>query len=187
MECNAMQSKGRVFFGGNMEPITEEEIKKSPAWKQAIEDFFKEGFKHGDILERKWLLQHFELVEPKENIEEYKEFNWKYLANIESFKENLLYKHNMDLSSIRGTGNYHIIPPSRQTQKAMQDLFLDLAKTLKKTHSRVFHIEVSELSSSEINENVKALNKLQGLRASVNLVGLDGKLPEISMDVSARE
>ena len=139
------------------------EIKRLPIWKQAVDDFFTEGFQYGQTLTRAWLLNHFELREPS-TVEEYKRFQVRFLAHMDAFRAALLENHKIDLKCVRGTQSYLIVPPSRQTPMAMCDCKEEVSKALRRAIRRVNFIDLDALSEEQRRENADASCKLENLR-----------------------
>lgn len=139
------------------------EIKRLPIWKQALDDFFAEGFHYGQTLTRAWLLKHFELREPS-SVEEYKRFQIRFLVHMDAFRTSLLENHKIDLKCVRGTQSYLIIPPQRQTSMAMGDCKEEVSKALRRAIRRVNFIDLDALSEEQRRENTDAACKLDKLK-----------------------
>ena len=139
-------------------------IKKSPIWKQAVQDFHDLGFKPGDTLTREWLMAHFELDEPT-TIEEYRRFELRFLSHFEAFRQSLLEDHCTDLRNIWGTGSYLVTPPAEQTRAAMEDCHSSLSRALHKAGKRVRYINHDALNDAQRSANADAIAKLANLKA----------------------
>lgn len=83
------------------------EVTKYPVHKQAVEDFLKE-FKYGDLVGHDWLEARFGMPSMSDSkaltVEQFRDRQFEWLANVEAFKAELLRDHQVCLQSVRGRG-----------------------------------------------------------------------------------
>ncbi len=123
-----------------------EELSKMPEWKQAVDDAVKE-FKYGDTISHEWLYEHFKIEPPGYGTAAaFKEFQFKFLAYVEAFKDDLLVSHFMYLRSARGVG-YIIVEPEEQPSVAWSVLRHRIYKELNRASSSLTNIRLDFLSN----------------------------------------
>lgn len=137
-----------------------------PQWWQAAQDFLAE-FKYGDLVSHEWLEGHFGMPtladRQKLTAADFCKRQFEWLGNIESFKAELLNKHQVCLQAVRGEG-YRWVPPSEQTKLAAQTFEKDAKKVFALASSRLRHVRVGELTEDQQKENLNAQAKLASLR-----------------------
>ena len=145
----------------------EQEVKKSPVWKQAVDDFLLQGFKAGDILTKEWLLKHFELSEPSGNVEAYKRFSLKWMAYRESFRDELL-ERCICLKTMERTGGFLVLPPHQQTKHGLGILVDGIRKAFRQGGRVVRYVNQDQLNDQQRKENADAVVKIASLQAMTN-------------------
>ncbi|MDP9908243.1 hypothetical protein J2W27_000336 [Variovorax boronicumulans] len=133
-----------------------------PKWRQAVADLLAE-FKYGDLIGHDWLSEHFGMLaidddEPLTALE-FRERQFAWLANIESFKTELLEEHQVFLQSVHGKG-YRWTAPHEQTAAAMGVFEREAKRLYRQAGQRLKNVRVAELTDDQRRENVDALNKL---------------------------
>lgn len=141
-----------------------------PEWREAVRQFLAQGFKEGDIVTHDWLAQHFGLDRADKDKPmtalDYQERQFKWLANIEAFKTELLESHQVFLSSVHGEG-YRVVPPREQTDIAQQRFESEARKAFRKAATTMKHVRLAELTDAERKANSDAIGKLSMLRGMV--------------------
>ncbi|MBD1586723.1 hypothetical protein [Pseudomonas typographi] len=139
-----------------------------PEWRQAANDI-AEGFKYGDLITLDWLREAFHLDEPK-TIEGFRAFQFAFLSNMDSLRQELLQEHRLLLTSVRGVG-YELIEPNEQVETAWQSTFVKVKRELTKLAGAIRHIRYDELSDDKRREHADAQAKLSGIHAFVQREG----------------
>lgn len=144
--------------------VTKAEDKRG--WKIAVKELLRLNPKAGYVITPQWLADQFGLVAPTAwTRKEWGEYQFKFLHNMEKFRDALLEEHRIDLRRVKNKG-YEILHPKEQTLNAMTEGLRAIAKTLNRTTMRVLHVDTSKLSKRQLQENAEALNKLSVLRTA---------------------
>lgn len=142
------------------------EITKYPAHKQAVEDFLKE-FKYGDLVGQEWLETRFGMPSMGDSksltVDQFRDRQFEWLANVEAFKAELLRDHQVCLQSVRGRG-YRWVPPHEQTGVAMEELGRNVRKVFRNTGQRLRHLRITELTDEQRRDNLEQVAKFSALR-----------------------
>jgi hypothetical protein len=144
-----------------------QELSRFPSWRQAVQDFIKE-FQYGDLVSHDWLAEHFGMpsIDEEESLtaQEFRERQFEWLSNIESFKSELLRDHSVLLQSVRGQG-LRWVPPHEQTRLAEDGFQRDANRAFRGAAHKLKHIRLSELNDDQRRENVDAVTKLASMRS----------------------
>lgn len=140
-----------------------EETKKSPIWKQAVEDFLASDFTYGSIVPHQWFVDHFELERPQ-TAHEQRVFQGAMANNFKRFQRHMLSRHCMDFVNSWGTG-YLVVKPDHQTAEALKDTRDTIRKAIAEGMNRVVFVRQDMLTDSQRQENTDAINKLSGLKS----------------------
>lgn len=142
-----------------------------PPWEQAIANFQKAGFTHGSLITHVWLYANFGVKLPRQTTPfvEANELRLEFLRQFTPFRNKLLTEFNMDLESVPGplwdeTRGYRIIFPEEQTGLAMRDGMREIAKAIQRTACRLHHVDASQLTQEQQQENRDAMAKVAMLR-----------------------
>ncbi|MCV3851631.1 hypothetical protein [Pseudomonas aeruginosa] len=142
------------------------EVTKYPVHKQAVEDFLKE-FKYGDLVGHDWLEARFGMPSMSDSkaltVEQFRDRQFEWLANVEAFKAELLRDHQVCLQSVRGR-EYRWVPPHEQTGVAMDELGRNVRKVFRSTGQKLRHLRITELTDEQRRENLDQLAKFSALR-----------------------
>ena len=137
-----------------------------PRWKQAVRDFMAE-FRYGDVASHDWLADHFGMpcvdAESAMSLDEFRDRQFEWLANIDAFKHELLECHQVCLQSVRGEG-YRWVPPHEQTKVATDAFERDARRAFRSVNQRLTNIRAAELNDDQRRQNVDALAKVSALR-----------------------
>ncbi len=140
-----------------------ENLKQYPLWKQAISDA-SEQFKYGETIKFEWLYENLALTPPKTGTaDQFKAFQFAFLAAVENFKKHMLIDHNMYLISSRAQG-YTVVKPEDQTDEAWGVLRKKMRKAFRDVTSRLTYLDIGLISSSENINNMNKLNTLSALK-----------------------
>lgn len=139
-----------------------------PEWRQAAKDI-AESFKYGDIITLEWLQKSFHLKDPS-TIVEFRDYQFAFLGNMDSLRQELLQEHRLLLSSVRGVG-YELVEPNEQVETAWQSTFVRVKRELKKLAGAIRHIRYDELTDEKRREHADAQAKLSGIHAFVQREG----------------
>lgn len=141
------------------------EVTKYPVHKQAVEDFLK-AFKYGDLVGHDWLEARFgmpSMVESKSlTVDQFRDRQFEWLANVEAFKAELLRDHQVCLQSVRGRG-YRWVPPHEQTGVAMEELGRGVRKVFRGAGQKLRHLRITELTDDQRRDNLDQVAKLSAL------------------------
>lgn len=141
------------------------EVTKYPVHKQAVEDFLKE-FKYGDLVGHDWLEARFGMPSMGEfkslTVEQFRDRQFEWLANVEAFKAKLLRDHQVCLQSVRGRG-YRWVPPHEQTGVAMEELGRGVRKVFRGAGQKLRHLRITELTDDQRRDNLDQVAKLSAL------------------------
>lgn len=142
------------------------EVTKYPAHKQAVEDFLKE-FGYGDLVGHDWLEARFGMPSMEDSksltVEQFRDRQFEWLANVEAFKSDLLKEHQVCLQSVRGKG-YRWVPPHEQTDVAIGEFKRDAKKIFRNAGSKLRNLRLSELTDDQRRENLDAVAKFSALK-----------------------
>lgn len=142
------------------------EVTKYPVHKQAVEDFLAQ-FKYGDLVGHDWLEARFGRPSMSESrsltVEQFRDRQFEWLANVEAFKAELLRDHQVCLQSVRGRG-YRWVPPHEQTGVAMDELGRNVRKVFRSTGQKLRHLRITELTDEQRRDNLDQVAKFSALR-----------------------
>jgi hypothetical protein len=138
-------------------------IKKSPIWKQAIEDFLASDFGYGDTVPHAWFVDHFGLELPT-TARQQKDFQAHMARHFAKFRGHMLKHHLMDFVNVWGSG-YLVVKPGDQTRYALKDTRDAIRKALSEGTKRTVFVNQSMLTEAQRQENTDAINKLAALQA----------------------
>ncbi|KPA87276.1 hypothetical protein PF66_06186 [Pseudomonas asplenii] len=141
------------------------EVTKYPGYKQAVEDFLRQ-FKYGDLVDHQWLEARFGMPSIADSksltVEEFRERQFEWLANVEAFKSDLLKLHQVCLQSVRGKG-YRWVPPHEQTGVAVGEMGRKIRKAFRDGGDQLRNLRIAELTSDQRRENLDAVAKIAAL------------------------
>lgn len=142
------------------------EVTKYPGYKQAVDDFLV-SFQYGDLVSHEWLEERFgmpSLAESKTmTVDQFRERQFEWLANVEAFKSDLLRQHQVCLQSVRGKG-YRWVPPHEQTGVAVAELGKDVKKVFRNAGQKLRNLRITELSDDQRKANMDAVAKFSALQ-----------------------
>lgn len=136
-----------------------------PEWRQAVADFLAAGFSDGDVLQRDWLEQHFGMIpaKPSMKMEDFQSRQLLFLDRMDSFRRELLEKHQIYLQSVYGSG-YRIVPPAEQTRVTRERFEREMKKELRRAALGLRNVQINRLTDAQRQENSDAIAKLSMLR-----------------------
>lgn len=135
-----------------------------PQWRQAVENA-SDSYTYGDVIPHEWLIDHFGLEKPKHGTDEqFKKYQFDFLEAMEGFKNAMLVEHHMALENVRGRG-YRILHPNEQTDFAIRQYKITMAREVRKAANLLHNIEVSMLTPEEQRENINARGKLAAIQS----------------------
>lgn len=103
--------------------------------KDAVDLFFRDGKRDGDLLSHDWILYALDMRTPQT-----KEDQFELLGRMDAFRTALLKEHCIALQNVRGEG-YRVVPPGEQAEYAVR-----LAET---------HFRKGARQSSEVLKNTR--------------------------------
>lgn len=148
--------------------MTQNEFKKYPAWKEALELFRAEmdrgAFKYDTIVPHDWFYTAFSITQPSDDMpwEQAKKTQLEYMAQFVRFREAVQLEDLLYLDAERSIG-YRIVAPSDQTQKAMERASNDMKKVLTQAARAVGNIRTQELTDEKKRENMDARAKISSI------------------------
>lgn len=136
-----------------------------PAWKEAVAEFIRSGFRPGDVISHDWLFDNFQLERPKHlTYLDGKTVELEKLASFQRFKQELLEEHLVALRAVRGVG-YQIVPPEDQTRLFYREGVRKIARTLQKTADYMTFVDTHKLTAAELKENSDAQARVSNMAA----------------------
>jgi hypothetical protein len=142
------------------EPI---EPKLFPGWKQAMKELEEMGVGPGQTIEKEWLERAFG-IRPARTIAEHERNHHLFRKLFWLLRTELLERKSLMLRAVAGVG-YEVVEPQRQTQVALRDRGLEVARSLQKLHCELTYIQADALSEGQRKENADALSKVGALTA----------------------
>lgn len=141
------------------------DIVKFPAHKQAVDEFLKE-FVYGDLVGHEWLEARFGMPSMADcksmTVEQFRERQFEWLANVEAFKSELLKDYQVCLQSVRGKG-YRWVPPHEQTGVAVGEMGRNIRKAFRDGGAKLRNLRIAELTADQRRENLDAVAKIAAL------------------------
>lgn len=140
-------------------------INKYPGWKNAVEQFLREGFKENDLLTYEWLHEKFMLKMPTPTMlaEEAKKIQFEFMTEFKKFETHLLIQEQIALRCERSYG-YRIVPSQEQTDWAWQNGVEELRKATKRMSLRVENVDILKLTDQERIDNANASARIGALK-----------------------
>lgn len=146
--------------------MSDAELQRFPAWRQAVQDFLAE-FKPGDLVPHAWLEDHFGMPSmtdsAKMTAKDFTTRQFEWLGSIEAFKSELLSDHSVLLWAVRGEG-YRWVPAHEQTKIAMNTLAKEARKVFYSAGQRLQHLRLDALNDDQRREHTDSVAKLASLR-----------------------
>ncbi len=152
----------------SVQTISSEQLSKYPAWKEALERFRSaleaDEFKYDSIIPHEWLYDAFGLKVPDDAMpwSKAKKIQLEYMAQFVRFREAVQLEDLLYLEAERSLG-YRIVPPSEQTQKAMERASIEMKKVLMQAARTIGNIRTQELSDQQKRENMDARAKISSI------------------------
>lgn len=136
-------------------------------WKFAVKELLSLKPKPGHFISREWLHEQFGIYEPTSwTRDEWLQYNFKFLANMEKFRDELLEVHNIDLVKVRNKRGWVVLHPKDQTRNALEEGLREIANSLTRTTKRILYVDTAALTPKQKQENLEALNKIEIMRAT---------------------
>lgn len=141
------------------------DVSRHPIFKQAVEDFLAQ-FGYGDMVSHEWLETQFGMPSIGDSkaltVDQFRERQFEWLANIEGFKTELLTQHQVCLQSVRGKG-YRWVPPHEQTGVAVEEFDRSMKKVFRGAGQKLRNLRIMELSDDQRRANVDTLTRFAAL------------------------
>ena len=134
--------------------------------EKAIQAFFSDGFKDGDMLSHSWLEFNLEMPQPR-SLSDVRECQWIALSRVESFKMEMLTKHSICLANVYGEG-YRVVPPAEQATYAMIKTVKEVSRALERGSNIINHTRLKDLDTDQIRRHSDAQNKMASMREMVS-------------------
>ena len=158
-------------------------VEAYPKYKQAADDA-SATFTYGDVIPLEWLYDAFGLEEGQ-TVEEYKNFQFKFMSNIISFIDEMLDTHKMKLKNIRGEG-YRIVHPTEQTQVVAKDFNREVLKATKRAKSGLTNLRTDLLTTNrqrqEHTDAMARLSQFDAMRRNHRLIKRRKSTKKLSND-----
>lgn len=142
-----------------------EDLTKTPRWKQAVEDLLAE-FGYGEMVTHEWMEKRFGMPSLDDSqrltVEQFRDRQFEWLANVEAFKAALLKDHQVCLQSVRGEG-YRWVPPHEQTGVAVKEFESNARKVFRAAGSKLRNLRHLELTDDQRRANMDAVAKVSAL------------------------
>jgi hypothetical protein len=132
-----------------------------PIWKQAVQDFLAAGFADGDVIQREWFEERFDMGTAKGSmkLDAYQARQLVWLENIEALRRQLLQEHRIYLESVYGAG-YRIVPPGEQTGATKKRFEREVRKEFRRAALGLKNVRHDQLTDVQRQENLDAIAKL---------------------------
>ncbi len=145
-------------------PVPGESAETSLEWsvKDAVELFFKDGKRDGDLLSHDWILFALDLRPP-----ETREEQFELLERMDAFRTALLREHCIALQNVRGEG-YRIIPPGEQAEYAARLAESYFKKGAQKGSDHLRYTRRDQLTHTEARRHTDCEVKMAALSGMVN-------------------
>lgn len=146
------------------------EVSKTPRWKEAVDEL-RDEFAYGDLVTHGWMETRFGMPSIADTqrltAEQFRERQFEWLANVESFKAALLKDHQICLQSVRGLG-YRWVPPQEQTGVAVKEFEMNARRMFRTAGHKLRNLRHLELTDDERRANVDAVAKVAALSGMAN-------------------
>lgn len=139
-----------------------EALKLDPPWRQAVEDA-NVLFEYGEIIAKDWLLEAFEIQQPK-TLAEFQRHQFAFLDALTNFRELLSEHYKKELRALPGKG-YEVVKPSEQTDFAKAEGQRDIRTALRRWERRLRNVEETLLTMEQAQYNAEWRGKLAALRS----------------------
>lgn len=126
--------------------------------KDAIDLFFKDGKKDGDLLSHEWILYALDLRAPQSREEQF-----LLLERMDSFRNALLKEHCIALENVRGQG-YRVVPPWEQAEFSVKTMIYYIDKGIKKGSDLLKYTRKDRLSHIESKRHTDCEIRVAGLK-----------------------
>lgn len=148
-------------------------VAKKEKWSVqiAVDLFFDEGFKDGDVVSHDWLKTVLDIPVP-ESIADVQRVAFLTLSRVEELKVTLLEQHNIFLANSRGHG-YVVVPPRAQALIASGKALGAIHKELSSALGVLHHTRLEELSDIEAKRHTDVQVKMSALSGLVAKKGRD--------------
>lgn len=127
--------------------MNDQQLIKTPTWKQAVEDFLALKAEPGHILQKQWIVDALRLQQPT-TIPEKEKFDLDYLQGINSFRAELLEKHCIAFETVRGEG-IKMLTAQEQVEWAIEQRDKLIGKSLRDGARGLLYLRSNELSADE--------------------------------------
>src|SRR5690606_29121171 len=107
--------------------------------------------------------EHFKLTQP-ETIEQYREYQFTLLQNMDEFRSSLLEEHSIALRTKPGVG-YEVLPPAEQTKYAVDVGMRRVRRELRWMATHLVNVDHSKLTSDQRKENADAMARAAMLKS----------------------
>jgi hypothetical protein len=153
--------------GTEMNGDDDDEFRLFPAWRHALQVLLDQGLPYGRAIEKKELVQLFELKDPV-TARDQRQFDIEFMSMLSCVRAELLESHQLDLHTLWGRSQYVVTAPSEQTDLAMIEGIAEMQRALTKATRRLTHIRLHELTDEQARQNADALAQTAALAGMVN-------------------
>lgn len=129
---------------------------------EAVDDFFAEGFKDGDLISHDWLRMTLAINDAAVAANAF-----VIVERLEAFKTVLLDGHQIALQNVRGRG-YRVIPPHEQARYAAEEAAKYMAKGLKKADSLLTNTRHAALTEDEKKRHTDTQVRISALGGMIS-------------------
>jgi hypothetical protein len=136
----------------------DDEPRLFPPWRQTLKQLEAMNVQPGQTITKEWLEASFGM-RPARTIAEHERNHHLFRKLFWMLRTELLETHQLMLRAVAGVG-YEVVEPQRQTQVALRDRGLDVARALQKLNSELTHIRHDLLTEEQRKENADALAKV---------------------------
>jgi hypothetical protein len=139
------------------------EVTLLPEWREVCQ-YIVEHRDDGVVFTHEWLHNKFGLQFDAPTVDEYKRTQIDYMDFVSRLSNELLVRHCIMLTSVRGEG-YRVAQPEEQTKLAVEQNMVKIKKHLRKMAEQVSFVDMARLTDSQKQENTNARAHIGTMRS----------------------
>lgn len=128
--------------------------------ESAVELFFQDGFKDGDLISNDWIAYAIDV--PSQRTLTQEEL-FERFSRIEALKSTLLQDHQVALQNVRGKG-YRVVPPAEQARYAAEEAAKYMKKGLRKAEALLNNTRMDSLTDDQKRRHTDTVVRMAALK-----------------------
>lgn len=152
----------------------DDEFRLSPAWRHALAVLTDRGLHDGAIIEKTELVELFGLSAPVTAADQ-EQFQLAFMRQFLELRDELLEEHRLALRTLHGESSYQVIPPSEQTDHAMNEGLKDMRRAARRMVRTLAFVRHEQLTDDGRRKNADAQAKAAMLAGMIRRPALPGK------------